>query len=699
MQMVPPATDAGATEGKPVFKSTALSQRHFETSLANTRAALKVAESLCDVLAKPGHEHTGASAQTLEAMIRQATSTQAKVGPVKVEGKTNGDTSPQSMSLKTLLTKVDPSNPIAVSVLLPLHKQSTRHQLHALALCFKSIFMHMLLLEQDCTTHTIGRTTSTASATEGTKVSPVTVEVAAAASVPPPPAVRISWSNVILASNTATSFIDTHGLDMTYCPFFAALFHLNIQIKLKYVKSCVASFKRSQNWQLQQAKKKLAGEISGERQVEDLTKDSPPPGVVISLPTATQSLLDSLHYLHIDFTLLDALTHHWKTFTAETCRDAQLRITELLDFLAAPVGGQPAKDAATPMEVDGKADAAPATSPKQKAVEDFILEEALRVHRTIQQRFPLFKVGHSIAKQMSLVSAIMLDVAHQTTAGQMGESEHSSTRSPTQAISVKRTPSMHQQQPPSQQLSSTGHMTPAPFPGVILPLLPSPQTQSRAMVQPPAPMYSAAPASTGYGASHLGPQPTPQSYPYMQQMPNYGQYAPSMPLQYASQQPQHPQHPQQQPQMHQTGAMGMMMPNSYQYGYQVPALAMPQNGMPPSHTSSSPTAPPLAHHGLKRKQLDDSNFELQKPANMNYGALPPYPSYSTTSSMTSFGFSQPQQPPPFYQPQGYMPQSLAQPPQQQQAQQLPTQPSMGMNPHAFHATVPADFNPVKRTKV
>jgi len=57
---------------------------------------------------------------------------------------------------------------------------------------------------------------------------------------------------------------------------------------------------------------------------------------------ATHTLLDSLHYLHIDFSLLESMNQRWTAFSEAIWRDAQERITELLHYLQMPVGAMSA---------------------------------------------------------------------------------------------------------------------------------------------------------------------------------------------------------------------------------------------------------------------------------------------------------------------------------------------------------------------
>lgn len=564
--------------------STAMSLEAFEASLANTRAALRLCDSLCDLLA---HIATTSPTTTSSGDVKAESSTVSTKSEPGLPATTprarsiSSVSSPDSITrplsslsssdLRTILTQVSPS--VTGATPLPaLQKQTPRAQLHALALLFKAIFMHMIVLEQETSpSHGVSK-----------------VESAPAASAGSSP--RLSWSQVILASNTATSFLDVHHLDLTYCAFFGLLLHLHVQIKLKYVKQCMASWKRSQNAQMLQMAHQTPTNTStttpttrGDRSAasDGSTKTTP---AVVPLPTATQTLMDSLHYLHLDFTHLDALNHHWSSTTATIWKDAQERVAELLCYLRAPVGVMTSN---TPAEVARTADdkallssigavTPSTTSPLlPPGVESLMLEDALRVFRSISQRYPLFTVGHSMAKlQSTMVSASYL--------------QNTTSTAPAAATSAATTPSpaSHADKSMVATISSTHSPLSLPRGG-------SAHQVTAADISPatPTPILQ-----TSTSQQSQSSQPQPQHHQLHQPPPHHHQ------------QPQ-----QQQQQQHSTHTSPMSvygsLPNAPSGSY--PMMPMPVSGLvsPQSahpsyiypanhlhHHAHAQQMPPMHHH-------------------------------------------------------------------------------------------------------
>ena len=397
MQLVKPQTELNGTP----LQSTAVSMSSFESSLANTKVALSICNKLVDVLPAVG---ANSSSSSTRAMKANAASQQPKLH---------------------LLLLTQPSNAQGVQHQPPvLLLQSAESQLHALALLFKAIFMHMLLMEQDSNPDTIatpedGKRTI-AETEQGnhariTRTTGNTTPPSAVASHGP----KLQWSAVILGSNTATSYIDSHGLDLSYCAFFSLLLHLNVQIKLKYFKQCMASWKRSQKWQMQHMitqgsppatnrEIKTATTTQQTATTPDATDGTPPPGV-LTLSAATHTLLDSLHYLHIDFSLVESLNQRWSTFSGPIWKDAQERVTELLHYLQLPVGtmnGASQTNTGTTTATSGSGGAG-----REAAVLSVLLEDALGVYDSIMSKYPLFnanpasKKGHSHTTPVAAVPA------------------------------------------------------------------------------------------------------------------------------------------------------------------------------------------------------------------------------------------------------------------------------------------------------
>jgi hypothetical protein len=315
---------------------------------------------------------------------------------------------------------------------------------------------------------------------------------------------------------------------------------------------------------------------------------------VAALPAATHTLLDSLHYLHIDFALLESVNQRWTAFSEVAWRDAQERIAELLHYLRLPVGAMNGSAAAAVAAPTAAAGAGSGSSPasREAAVMSVLLEDAQGVYDSIQTKFPMF-------------------FAMQGTPG--------STSTDSSSRKTMRGP------PPAtpQSAASQGVAQPTAATVINAPMLPSPAMAPRrasvvpattasplVLARPPLPLFAPQPPSSMMYATPMVPpqqqqqqqsQPVAVHSPSSQPQQQGGMYA--QPATYVStqtmytvngvtyvQQPMPQQQPQQQQQQ-----QPQQQPLPPQQQQQQPMMYAHQGGMPPMMLAPQ-QAPPTGYY-------------------------------------------------------------------------------------------------------